>query len=118
MAVHHSADQWRAWLKEFKQRDVTVGQFCQSLGVSQNTFYKWRQRLKGNFAADSPELEKFVPVTVLNSELAIELPGGAVARVPNRDAERSNVRSSIELQNRHTAQTTSDFFDFRQGMNC
>jgi transposase-like protein len=98
MAVHHSADQWRAWLKEFEQRDITVAQFCQSLGVSQNTFYKWRQRLKGNRAADLHELEKLVPVTVLNSELAIELPGGAVARVPNdRDALRPLIKLLLEL---------------------
>ena len=98
MAVHHSADQWEAWLKEFEQRDETVGQFCQSLGVSQNTFYKWRQRLKENLTADSSASGKFVPVTLLSCELAIELPGGAVARVPNdRDALRPLIELLLEL---------------------
>jgi len=98
MAIHHSAAQWQAWLKEFEQRDITVGQFCQSLGVSQNTFYKWRQRLKEDLAANSSVSEKFVPVTLLSSELAIELPGGAVARVPNdRDALRPLIELLLEL---------------------
>lgn len=99
MAVHHSADQWQAWLVEFEQRDITVGQFCQSLGVSQNTFYKWRQRLKGNLAADSSASEKFVPVALLSSELAVEFPCGVVARVPNdTDALRPLIELLLELR--------------------
>ena len=37
MAVHHSADQWRSWFSEFEGPDLTVGQFCKSIGVSINT---------------------------------------------------------------------------------
>jgi len=93
MAVHHSAEQWRAWLAEFEQSEMTVSQFCQSLGVSDNTFYKWRQRLKADHAS-SPLAVEFVPVALPSSELTIELPAGAIARVSN-DVE--SLRPLVEL---------------------
>ena len=46
MASHHSASQWRTWIAQCEQSDLTVARFCQSIGVSVNTYYRWRQRLQ------------------------------------------------------------------------
>ena len=45
MASHHSASQWRTWIAQCEQSDLTVARFCQSIGVSVNTYYRWRQSL-------------------------------------------------------------------------
>ena len=34
MASHHSASQWRTWIAQCEQSDLTVARFCQSIGVS------------------------------------------------------------------------------------
>jgi hypothetical protein len=79
-----------------------VGEFCDWIGVSLNSFYRWRQKLaaKGRSPAGKgltaqrltamkgstsvgPEL---VPLTVITSPVVeIDLPCGAVVRVPNDD---------------------------------
>ena len=34
MRKRYSADQWRAWHLEFASSDLTVKQFCESVGTS------------------------------------------------------------------------------------
>lgn len=97
MGQHSSADQWAAWIAEQQASELTVVEFCEWIGVSPNSFYRWRRKLaakgrpmtsKGHAAeglsvSRSPEL---VPLTVLASSVVeIELPCGAVVRVPNEE---------------------------------
>ena len=81
MAKHFGSDQWRSWLVEFEQGNLTVARFCDSIGVSVQSFYKWRKKLQSSTS------ECFVPIVVQSprhtSLVEIELPGGAIARVPN-----------------------------------
>ena len=46
MAKHHSAQQWRLWFFEFEQSELTVCDFCKSVGVSMQSYYKWRKKLE------------------------------------------------------------------------
>ena len=80
MASRYSSDQWRTWFVEFERSDQTVGQFCQSIGVSPGTYYRWRQRLGVAETAGSQQVD-FVSVSLPSSPVEIELPCGAVARV-------------------------------------
>jgi hypothetical protein len=99
---HFSGEQWAAWVGEQRESELSVAEFCDWIGVSLNSFYRWRQklatkgrpparkeheaqRLSGTKKAVSsgPEL---VPLTVLTSPVVeIDLPSGAVVRVPNDD---------------------------------
>ena len=99
---HYSAEQWTAWVGEQRESELNVAEFCDWIGVSLNSFYRWRQklaakgrppareenkaqRLSGTKGAVSsgPEL---VPLTILTSPVVeIDLPCGAVVRVPNED---------------------------------
>ena len=95
------ADRWRELLLEFDSSDSTVAQFCDSVGVSVQTFYKWRKKLKRDGAEildSSTSASRFVSVFVApsqsQSQLEIELPGGAVARVPN---EAASIRPLMEV---------------------
>ena len=47
MSKRYPASQWRTWLSACQQSDLTVVKFCESIGVSVNTYYRWRDRLKG-----------------------------------------------------------------------
>ena len=86
MAKHYPAAQWRAWFVEFDQSDVTVGEFCQSVGVSVQSYYKWRKRLKQldvDSATSQADNRSFVPVSITAAKVEIEFPGGAMARITN-----------------------------------
>ena len=99
---HFSAEQWAAWVGEQRESELSVSEFCDWIGVSPNSFYRWRQKLvaqdrpltrqqseaqrlsamKRSMSA-GPEL---VLLTVLTSPVVeIDLPCGAVVRVPNED---------------------------------
>ena len=99
---HYSVEQWAAWVGEQRQSELNVVEFCDWIGVSPNSFYRWRQKLatKGRsparkgYEAQSLSAMKgsmsrgseLVPLTVLTSPVVeIDLPGGAVVRVPNED---------------------------------
>ncbi|MFO1003953.1 MAG: transposase [Planctomycetaceae bacterium] len=102
MGKHYSAEQWAAWVGEQWESGLSVAEFCDWIGVSPNSFYRWRQKLaakcrppakKGHgpqrlsdmkrSMSSGPEL---VPLTVLTSPVVeIDLPCGAVVRVPNED---------------------------------
>jgi hypothetical protein len=116
MAKHYSAEQWAVWVCEQRDSELSVAEFCEWIGVSLNSFYRWRQKLA---AEDRPSTReerakdglarerqvasgdtrrplatkgltssepRFVPLTVLASPaVEIDLPCGAVVRVPNDD---------------------------------
>ncbi|MBL8820316.1 MAG: transposase [Planctomyces sp.] len=95
MGKHSSADQRAAWVAEQQASELTVVEFCEWIGVSPNSFHRWRRKLAargrpmtstGHTAeglsatpwsvSRSPEL---VSLTVLASSVVeIELPGWAV----------------------------------------
>ena len=83
MANHYSATQWRTWIEACGQSDLTVGKFCESIGVSVNTYYRWRQRLQNESDAGFAPAAEFVSVALPSGQVEIELPGGSTARVAN-----------------------------------
>ena len=102
MGKHYSAEQWAAWVGEQRESELNVAEFCDWIGVSTTSFYRWRQQLatKGMPSARrEPEAQRLsamkrsmspsselVPLTVLTSPVVeIDLPCGAVVRVPNED---------------------------------
>ena len=83
MANHYSATQWRTWIEACGQSDLTVGKFCESIGVSVNTYYRWRQRLQNESITAFAPATEFVSVALPSAKVEIELPGGSTARVAN-----------------------------------
>lgn len=94
-----TAEQWRAWLGEFEQSELTVQQFCDSKGTTANTFYNWRRRLRESSDSVSPDRSSssaasFVSVKLATSQVEFELVGGVIARVAN---DRESLRPLVEL---------------------
>ena len=102
MGKHYSAEQWAAWVGEQWESELSVAEFCDWIGVSPNSFYRWRQKLaakcrppakKGHGPQRLSDMKRsmsagpeLVPLTVLTSPVVeIDLPCGAVVRVPNED---------------------------------
>ncbi len=123
MRQRYTVVQWRNWLAEFEQSNLTVVEFCESVGTSVASFYKWRHRLKsprrnatepiGRIATGQQGIKvlsqrrrrqlpgnfaslpgNFVPLVVRTDELEIRLPGGAQVRVSN---DTDSLRPVLEL---------------------
>ena len=98
MASHYSVTQWRSWIDECEQSDLTVAQFCESISVSVSTYYRWRQRLRSESISPPVPAIEFVPLTLPVVQIEIELPGGPVARIANDAASlRPLVTLLLEL---------------------
>jgi hypothetical protein len=92
MAKRYTEQQWRDWFDEFERSGLTVGEFCESVGVCVQTYYRWRRRLNQSVpeglvrrkltVANAP----FVSVSCPSPFVEFEFPGRAIARVTN-DAE-------------------------------
>ena len=84
---------WQERLASREASGLSIDEFCADEGVSRSTFYRWVQRLKEGVPdavkeegasltlADIAE-PKFLPVSVTASPVEIELPNGAVVRLP------------------------------------
>jgi len=85
MAQSYPACQWRVWFSEVEQSDLTVVKFCDLIGVSAQSYYQWRRKLKSiKSQSDSMvSTTAFVPLVLPELHLEIEFPGGVIARVPN-----------------------------------
>jgi hypothetical protein len=87
--------EWKERLKRFEQSSQTVADFCLAEAVSQQSFYRWKQRLAGAARrkttkhpcrrsarpADPPQGFRSVVVMPSKDDAAhvkIRLPGGAV----------------------------------------
>ncbi|MFK7817974.1 MAG: transposase [Planctomycetaceae bacterium] len=95
--VRHSRDQWLSWVVEQRSSGLTILAFCESVGIRENSFYRWRARLlaEGESLEDSQAISNrravtgrqgsaFVPLTVVASERTeIDLPCGATVRLPS-----------------------------------
>ena len=95
---------WRERLGRFRQRDLTVADFCEDEGVSTASFYVWRRRLRGGEVGsrDTGHLPRpsqqalFVPVAVrpVVTELRIDVADGVVIRLP-LDADERLLRACL-----------------------
>jgi transposase-like protein len=90
----HSAEQWSAWIDEQRDSGQTIAAFCGSIGVSENSFYVWRRKLKARHKVASQSKaslgHSFVPLSIVGSDgasdrIEIDLPCGAVVRVPGHE---------------------------------
>ena len=80
--------QWRERLERFDQSELTVADFCELEGYSTASFYQWRRKLRDGEFPDTPA---FVPVDLdssvlpceVRSRVEIDLPGGAIVKVPS-----------------------------------
>lgn len=84
---------WQERLASRKASGLSVGEFCADEGVSRSTFYRWVRRLKEGIpdavkeeqalppSADDAK-PKFLPVSITASPVEIELPNGALVRLP------------------------------------
>ena len=94
-------DSWRRRLERFSNWSGTVAEFCRREGVTQGTFYLWRKRLPREGASsgavgsvlapeavrptsDAQRVASFVELSLTGraAMVEIELPNGAVVRVP------------------------------------
>jgi transposase-like protein len=111
---------WRQRLERFAGWTGTVAEFCRREGVAQPTFYSWRKRLRlagepatggaakglpGARVADEakPRRAPFVELSLAApAAVEIELPNGAVVRVPaDREGSlRVAIRAAGELGSR------------------
>lgn len=99
----YSAEQWAVWIDEQRSSGQTIAAFCGSIGVSENSFYVWRRKLRSrrvvaSLAKASPG-HSFVPLSIVESDgagdrIEIDLPCGAVVRVPGREPL---IRQTLEV---------------------
>jgi hypothetical protein len=94
-------DSWRRRLERFSSWSGTVAEFCRREGVTQGTFYLWRKRLPREGAlsravgrvvvpepmrptGEAQRVASFVELSLTGraAMVEIELPNGAVVRVP------------------------------------
>ena len=96
MARRYSAEQWAAWVEEQHESALSVRDFCDWIGVSQNAFYLWLRKLaaqqmhatvtQSSESQQSDVRSLFVPLTVVGSPvIEVDLPCGAIVRVDNKD---------------------------------
>jgi hypothetical protein len=86
-------EQWLAWVAEQAESGLSVQQFCSERQIPVNSFYVWRR--KAQCEQDSGAA-KLVPVSIArgSSQVEIELPCGAVVKVPQDEA---SVRQVLEV---------------------
>ncbi|MCB0113920.1 MAG: transposase [Caldilineaceae bacterium] len=81
----YSSEQWAEWIAAQRPSGLSVVDFCESVGVSQNSFYAWRRKL----ATDDDALPEFVALSIPDAagvpRVEVELPCGAVVRLPCDD---------------------------------
>ena len=90
----YSAEQWSAWIDQQGDSGLTISAFCGSVGVTENSFYVWRRKLRSDRAVASRSgkfsAESFVPLSIVESSgtnhgIEVDLPCGAVVRVPGNE---------------------------------
>jgi len=76
---------WNRRIARQRRSQVSIAEFCSEEGISPNTFYAWRRRLREGDAAGSRS-GLFVPIELPSpwapAGVRIELPGGAVVILP------------------------------------
>ena len=97
MAKRHSAEQWKQWISEQQKSALSVRDFCDWVGISQNAFYVWRRKLAIQPLHQPDSVRSlFVPLKVIsNPVIEVDLPCGAVVRVPNDEPSLQRVLSIL-----------------------
>lgn len=102
----YSREQWAEWIEEQKCSGLTIAEFCQSIGVSANSFY-WRRRRLAETSDANPDTtiaenhrSPFVAVDLAEAPPAavveVDLPGGVVVRVRSSDAVQSVITAVLD----------------------
>lgn len=102
----YSREQWAEWIAEQKSSGLTIAEFCQSIGVSANSFY-WRRRRLAETSDANPETtvaEKhrspFVAVELTETPpvaiVELDLPGGVIVRVRSSDVVHSVITAVLD----------------------
>jgi transposase-like protein len=85
---------WQERLESYRASGLSVEDFCLREGVSRSSFYRWTAQLKEGLPesveaekearerAESAEGAAFVPITLKASPVELELPNGAIVRLP------------------------------------
>lgn len=90
----YSAKQWSSWIDQQRGSGLTITAFCGSIGVTENSFYVWRRKLRSDRAvalrSGKLSVESFVSLSIVESSgtshgIEVELPCGAVVRVPGNE---------------------------------
>lgn len=85
--VRYSAEQWSEWIEQQQESGLAISEFCDAIGISSHTFYRWRIRLAEERASSSPRQSPFVPLSLVDrASLEVDLPCGAVMRVPRDES--------------------------------
>ena len=102
----YSREQWAEWIEEQESSGLTIAEFCQSIGVSANSFY-WRRRRLAETSDANPETtfaeslrSPFVAIELAGTATAalveLDLPGGVVVRVRDSDAVHSVITAVLD----------------------
>jgi hypothetical protein len=81
-AVHqpNKSNLWRKRLGDFERSNLTVAQFCQSIGCSAPSFYHWKRKLERP-AAQTPFLQVQTS-DQRSTTVELRLPGGVSIFIP------------------------------------
>jgi hypothetical protein len=52
---HFLAEQWAAWVGDQRESELSVAEFCDRIGVSPSSFYRWRQKFLNRSFLKIPE---------------------------------------------------------------
>ncbi len=99
--------EWQRRLKGFESSDLDLNVFCLQEGVSRSTFYRWQRRLQDGVpeSIETAEAEgepaesngaTFLPISLKASRLEIEVPNGAVVRLPH-DIDQNVLISIVKV---------------------
>lgn len=99
-----AAERWRELLRRQATSGLSVAEFCRRQDVSEASFYQWRKRLRAESPTEAAPAD-FLPLAVLGGAgVEIELPCGAVVRVPAGDAR--TLQQLVTLLLRPEAEST------------
>ncbi len=91
MGRGYGAEQWADWIAEQAGSGLTITAFCESIGVSENSYYVWRRKLRAQDDECTSGTAGLLELTVVDTgtgwrgasgSVEIDLPCGAVVRVP------------------------------------
>jgi hypothetical protein len=90
----YSAEQWSEWIEQQAESGETIADFCDSIGVAENTFYVWRRKLRSQVVATScleggltgGLVEFAVADAPSPGSIEIDLPCGALVRVSSDES--------------------------------
>ncbi len=61
--VYWTLDYFRILYSEYLKANISVRDFCQEQGISENRFYYWTKKLKCNAVANIEQPKSFIPIS-------------------------------------------------------